>query len=303
VQEIRAIENALRHESCTAHGSNGNGNGNGNRLSCMPKTMSFFYVALFRTVRHFLTPFMSSNPTWIRQPRVSDERIEFTKGCAADMFAAVCARMLSEAPMARTSTQFSRSKVDLASADSLPLGTRSVDLILSSPPYCTRIDYAVATMPELAVLGFGGNRFTELRRALTGTLTVNGLMPDISLSWGRTCAQFLKKLRSHPSKASETYYLKTHLQYFASIERSLCEIVRVLRNGAQCILVVQDSYYKDIRNDLPRVFIEMAELKGLRAVRKEDFNLSRTMARINPRTKKYRQRPTAVECVLCFTKP
>ncbi len=279
VREIRAIENALRHASGAVLGSNGNGGGNGHRLSRMPKTMSFFYVALFRTVRHFLRPFMSSNPTWIRQARGGDERIQFARGSAVDVFACICRRMLSEAPMARMSTQFGRSKVDLASADSLPLRAGSVDWILSSPPYCTRIDYAVATMPELALLGYGGDRFTELRRTLTGTLTVNGAVPRASASWGRTCARFLKKLRDHPSKASETYYLRTHLQYFASIERSLGEIHRVLRSGGQCILVVQDSYYKDVQNDLPRIFTEMAELKGLTGVRQQDFKLSRTMAR------------------------
>jgi DNA modification methylase len=297
VLEIRAIQSAFHRALnyvCP--------NGNGHSLVRIPKTVSFFYVAMFRTVRHFLRPFLSSNPTWIKKPRAPNERIQFSKGDAVELFASVCSRMLSEASPIPPSTAFSRSRADIASADSLPLRSGSVDLVLTSPPYCTRIDYAVATMPELAILGYGGERFAQLRRALTGTLTVNGDTPCISAKWGPTCIRFLKTLRTHPSKASGTYYLKTHLQYFASIENSLAEIHRVMRSGSQCVLVVQDSYYKEVRNDLPTIFTEMAKLKGLRLARKQDFRLSRVMVRINPRTKKYRQRPTAIESVLCFSK-
>lgn len=298
VREIRTIEKSF-HRALGTHERNGNGN----FLTRMPKPASFFYIVLFRIVRHFLAPFLSSNPTWIRRPKTGEERIRFAKGEGVDMFASLCKRLLSEGAVARTPTRFANSKVDLASAESLPLKEQSIDYILTSPPYCTRLDYAVATMPELAVLGYGGDRFTQLRRTLTGTLTVNELTPDVSAAWGPTCTRFLTKLRRHPSKASQTYYLKTHLQYFASIERSLNEMHRVMRNGAQCVLVVQDSYYKDVRNDLPKIFTEMAELKGLRLTRRQDFKLSRMMARINPRARKYRQRPTAVESVLCFSKP
>jgi hypothetical protein len=46
----------------------------------------------------------------------------------------------------------------------------------------------------------------------------------------------------------------------------------------------------------------MAEIKGFKLARREDFELSRSMARINPRARKYRQSPTGVESVLCFSK-
>jgi tRNA G10 N-methylase Trm11 len=298
VTEIRTVQRAF-HQALGDAGPNGNGN----TLSRMPKTTSFFYIALFRTVRHFLSPFFSSNPTWIKRPRAAHERIHFPKGSAFDTFASFYTQMLSQLAPSQASTSFSRSRIDLASADSLPLRDNSVDLVLTSPPYCTRIDYAIATMPELAVLGYGGEQFACLRRALTGTLTITDFIPEVSASWGQTCLGFLKKLRAHPSKASGTYYLKTHLQYFEAIERSLNEIHRIMRNGAQCVFVVQDSYYKDVLNDLPTIFAEMAEIKGLRMVRRQDFKLSRTMVRINPRTKKYRPKPTAVESVLCFAKP
>jgi DNA modification methylase len=44
-------------------------------------------------------------------------------------------------------------KIDCASSQSIPLPNSFIDLVVTSPPYCTRIDYAVATSPELALLG------------------------------------------------------------------------------------------------------------------------------------------------------
>ena len=32
------------------------------------------------------------------------------------------------------------------------------DAVIGSPPYCTRIDYVIATSIELAILGFGKDR-------------------------------------------------------------------------------------------------------------------------------------------------
>ena len=299
VREIRAVEAGFRRSTSALLGTNGKRD----RNSGMPRPLAFFYLALFRIVRTLLEPFLSSNPTWVRSPHGEDERIHFKRGTGAAMFEVVCEQMLSAATLDAASKGFADSEAHLASADSLPLANGSVDFILTSPPYCTRIDYAIATKPELAILGYGGDRLRNLRHTLTGTLTVNGLASPPGADWGQACSHFLKKLRNHPSKASETYYLRTHLQYFGSIARSLSEIQRVMRGGSRCVLVVQDSYYKNVRNDLASIFIEMSQLRGLKLERRQDFHLSRTMSRINPRTRKYRQQHTAVESVLCLLKP
>jgi hypothetical protein len=71
--------------------------------------------------------------------------------------------------------------------------------------------------------------------------------------------------------------------------------------GGKGMIVVQDSYYKDIHNNLPQVFIEMALSHGLELERRVDFRQRRTMAGINPAVKPYRSTASAVESVLCFT--
>ena len=84
--------------------------------------------------------------------------------------------------------------------------------------------------------------------------------------------------------------------------RSIHELGRVLKDSGLCVLVVQDSFYKDIHNDLPTIIAEMAQLNGMAMVRKEVFRIRAGMAAINPEVKKYRDTYNAIEAVLCFQK-
>lgn len=159
----------------------------------------------------------------------------------------------------------------------------------------------MATSAELSLLGFGSNSgFKELRRGLIGSVTVPKAAPAISATWGQTCLGFLGALHQHSSKASATYYYKNHLQYFQSLSASVSEIGRVLRPRGMCVLVVQDSYYKDLHNNLPVILTEMGAASELELEQRNDFPLSRTMAGINPGARDYRASFNATESVLTF---
>ena len=192
--------------------------------------------------------------------------------------------------------------VSTASSTALPLSDNEVDFVLSSPPYCTRIDYAVATAVELAVLGHPpfckDSSFGKLRRALLGTVTVPATFPSASPQWGKRCLAFLDELAAHESKASRSYYLKSHRQYYGSLYGSLEELRRVMKPEAQAVLVLQDSYYKDIHNDLPAIVTEMSEGLGMTVLSRTKFASKRTMASVNPRVAPYRDRRDATEEVI-----
>jgi len=263
---------------------------------------AFFYVALFRTLRNAFRPFRTSNPTWLKRPGSLNARLRPSGDHLRGMFRAETAKMLPRAVVVRE-TPRARRILKVASSERLPLQTGSVNFVLASPPYCTRIDYAVATSAELSLLGFGpGSGFKELRRELIGSATVPKTAPSVSEGWGKTCLGFLEDLRGHDSKASATYYYKNHLQYFRSLAASVLEMGRVLSPGGKCVLVVQDSYYKDLHNNLPVVLTEMATSGGLALEERCDFPLSRTMAGINPGAKGYRASFNATESVLMFGK-
>lgn len=265
---------------------------------------SFALVALFRTTRQLLKSFYSSNPTWLKKPKEDKQRIFIDNEMIASLFKSEMMSMSdSYSDIIDSPRHAGNSSLFVSPAEQLPITDESTDFVLTSPPYCTRIDYAVATMAELAVLGFDlkGN-FQDLRRSLTGTSTISGKTIVASKSWGNECNSFLERVESHASVSSVSYYKKNHLQYFDSIFKSLGEIKRVMKPASLCSIVVQDSHYKDVHNDLPRIFVEMSQSLGLELVRRDDFRMSQTMAGINPEVKKYRTKIEATESVLTFVK-
>lgn len=263
---------------------------------------AFFYVALFRSLKRVFSPFLTSNPTWLKRPRTLSERLRPSGEMVRDTFRAEVKRMLPSDVLAKEGSRAEKI-IGVSSSEQIPLRRESVDYVLSSPPYCTRIDYAVATLAELSLLGYGLNSgLVELRRHLIGNATVPKIAPEASINWGATCLRFLDCLKVHSAKASATYYHKSHLQYFDSLARSMSEIARVLKPGGNCVLVVQDSYYKDIHNDLPTILTEMAAPRHLDLKNRKDFWLSRTMAGIHPSTREYRNCFGATESVLILEK-
>jgi len=262
---------------------------------------AFFYVALFRTVKQLFQPFLTSNPTWVKRPRSFRSRLRPSGLAIRAAFRNNLLEMIPRQLPKASSGVRGEKIIGIASSESLPLPDGSANCVLGSPPYCTRIDYAVATSPELALLGYAHeNGFDKLRRELIGTSTVPPVVPEVSQNLGKACLKFLGALSSHASKASSTYYYKNHVQYFVSIGKSLSEIRRVLKVGGRCILVAQDSYYKDLHNDLPTILTEMAAIRGLYLSSRSDFVLSRTMAGVNPGAQEYRESFSAVESVLIF---
>ncbi len=264
---------------------------------------SFFYIALFRTIKRFLKPFRVTNPTWIRRPNKKGKRISVSLKNLLKVFMQEIEEM--KVALAQSEDQTINDKLPylvVASSENIPFDDQSVDFVLSSPPYCTRIDYAIATLPELAVFGYSASQIRELREKLIGTPTILTSRNESSIDWGSACNSFLDKVKNHASRASASYYYRNHCQYFHSAFGSIKEISRVLAAKSKCCLVVQDSFYKDIHNDLPKIYIEMARSHGLILASKTDFRTKTNMAGINPSIKKYRDKFNAYESVLLFCK-
>ena len=264
---------------------------------------AFFYVALFRSTRSLLKNFFASNPTWVKRPSTERERLRPSLETILGSFATEAEGMLSSLDGDPLPIRKGSVHLATASSDEIPLEDGSIDFVLTSPPYCTRIDYAVATSLELALLGYDGpHGLGELRTRMLGTSMVQATPPTAKASWGTVCNTFLKQVANHQSKASQGYYLKNHLQYFDGLFNSVREIGRVLKHGAMCAVVVQDSYYKELHNDLPGTLHQMASSCELELVKRVDFQHQNTMAGIHPGTRQYRKRPSATESVLLLQK-
>lgn len=262
------------------------------------------YTALFNCIRTYLNDFIPSNPTWIKKPKVDSDKIEVNWKEFKARYISLVLDMLNGLKVEEHTWPLDQSLLKIASSSSLPLCDEYVDLVLSSPPYCTRIDYGIATLPELAVVSISGSSgIDEVRRSLMGTTTVPKEIATPTVGeMGELCFKFLEAVKAHSSKASPTYYYKNLTQYFIGLSSSVSEIYRVMRPKAYFVCVVQDSYYKDLHCDLPSMIVELSLMAGLRLDKRIDFESKQNMVNLNARSKSYRKKTTAYECVLIFVK-
>jgi hypothetical protein len=242
---------------------------------------ALFYLALFRTARRLLRPFFASNRTWIRLKVEDDKRLDIDFSTLAQCFREAMTD-LGVAVAANTHSAPTVSpRIRLADSLKIPLGPKSVDAIVTSPPYCTRIDYAIATLPELAVLGFAWTDVERLRSRLIGTPTMLVGSHVQARGGSPRLGRLLGQIDKHDSYAARSYYLPFFQQYFLGMRRSLKELYRVARPGAPLVLVVQDSWFKDIHVETPAILNELSTAVGWNLLAEHHFNV-RTRAAIHP---------------------
>jgi DNA modification methylase len=274
-------------------------------LSAVSSLAAFFYVALFRITRSSLTQFLASNPTWIKIPRAPEQRAVLSPSTVFAAFKREVA-IMAEKALSLDHTSFSLhqpASVNLADSRALPLADRTIDIVITSPPYCTRLDYVVATLPELATLGYQiGPDVKGLRDRMIGTPTITTRPRDQIPDCSHTLNRFLDSVCDHSSKASSTYYQRTFAQYFAGLYQSLREIARTLRPHGTCCIVIQDSYYKDVYLDLAKILSELALSCDLVLTDTLPFSVPRTFSGIHRHARKYRDKSSATESVLIFRK-
>jgi tRNA G10 N-methylase Trm11 len=281
----------------------------GVHLDRISGTAATLYVALFAACRRLVAPFRSSNPTWLRTPKADDTRITASQAAIARDFGNNV-RGMAAALVEKRKADFRLKKlphpgdctVSLSDTVAMDLAEGSVDFVLTSPPYCTRIDYTAATRIELAVLApLLKTAERALGQKMIGSTQVPKGAIELDEGWGKTCVSFLAALKAHPSKASDGYYYRTHLDYFEKMSRSMQRLAVGLKEGGRAVLVVQDSYYKDLHNDLPKIITEIGTHHGLTLAQSKAFHL-RSMSDIHPGRQTYVRPSGATESVLCFTK-
>lgn len=288
---VRALETAIRRLFV---GDASVGQPAATLATQMSTLAAFYYVAVFEVVRALANPFKGSNPTWVKVPTIGSASATWDDLSVA--FEASLRHLSDSLPRSGVARQLPT--VVVGTSTSLPFPSASIDAVLSSPPYCTRIDYVTATRPELALLGYSRpNEIKSLRDQMVGTTTMSSSLPLVENGWGPTAAEFIGDVTGHPSKASSGYYRRYYLQYFDALARSVDEIVRVAATKSSIALVVQDSYYKDIYLDLAAIVSDMMSIRERRVDRRFDF-VAHSLAAINPRSRKYTRSFLATESLL-----
>lgn len=296
---LRDLERSARVTLISDHTRSSDGT-----LDDISAMASTFYVAIFSVARSLAARYRTSNPTWIRRHRHGERRASGSADQIAFHFLSVLQDM-ADALAAPSDSVQPRGTTEIRVADTSSTMSLSgqADLVLTSPPYCTRLDYTAATRIQLAILSpvMAISR-GDLSRKMTGSIRVPAEAPKVSEAWGSKCNEFLEAVKRHPSKASDGYYYKNHADYFDKMYRSLANLAANTTPGGAVIIVAQDSYYKDVHNDVPAILSEMAASHSLHLGREERFSLRHTMAGSHPHTKNYRNTASATESVLCFSR-
>lgn len=231
-----------------------------------------------------------SNPTWYRKGLESEkDNIKALLSVTAE----ITDKMLED--LKSLSTKALDCKIKILNCDVTKglsrLKKQGITHVITSPPYLTRMDYVVKHLPHLLILGGATNLEIEnLRNRMIGTpkIVQKG---EIDSKWGPLCNDALTAIGEHSSYASSSYYVWTYYQYFQSLYESLVQIISILIPGGKGLLVVQDSYYKDVHVPLGEIAIEMLENVGAKAkiVRRE--NVSRSLKQLNPAHSKRNIKP------------
>ncbi len=254
-------------------------------------------LCLIRSVRRAAVT-GGSNPTWQRLPETP---VHIEEGTLVDRFLESIEQIAASfLPVPKRPT------ADIIVGDSrqLPLPSSSVDFVLTSPPYCTRIDYVRKTWFELAATVPRSNADQiDLRRQMMGTTTIRPMDPLLKpqeLPGDIAC--LLAEIRSHPSHGSAGYYFKNLMQYFQDALASIRELNRVLKPGAKAAILAQDSYYKEIRINLPYLYMSMARKYSFAATIEREFEVSHSFTQLNSRAKKHLPRHDYRESIVLLTR-
>jgi DNA modification methylase len=280
---------------------------NGRRVDptkdAMPPLASFLLLCLIRAAKKYVHKADNSNPTWSQPKRAGRASPDSLDSAFIKMVAQ--SAVDTEKELLESCTRQTGSYSRLADSRYLPLESSSVDSVITSPPYCTRLDYAKATEFELAAIGVASNDAfhrllresamgTNLIRKSTDIAPTNQLPKDV--------VRLLQQIKSHDSKASAGYYLKHYSQYFEDAQRSIKEISRVLKSSGTAIFVVQSSYYKEIPIPLGELFVSMAKQAGMNSKVVTKFPVNKVLTTLNTRSTKYLRNREYSECVVAAVK-
>jgi hypothetical protein len=255
---------------------------------------AFFYCALFTMVRQLTVPFRTTNPTWVRTAQDREALIDASWSDIDLHFNRDIQRLASRLTLSPPQADLPCTLYE-GSAENLALDNPA-DLVVTSPPYCTRIDYVVATKPELAIMANTQDDLARLRLLMLGTpLTKDA---DASASdWGDTASTFMQRVTRHKSKAASTYYYRYYGAYMNRLWASLQAIDNSTRPEGTLAVVVQDSYFKEVHLDLPQIVAEMGDALS-RPHSRINFPVATTKAAMHPGSRAYRTSFTAIESLV-----
>lgn len=256
--------------------------------------LALFLAALSRI--RLYKRFSGSNPTWVRRP---DNAADIASTFDAIEATVSAAREFSQHlpdlhPANRTTCTWS-------SIDVHPIMPGSLDAVLTSPPYANRTDYIRHYLPASELLLAAAGHDERLTRTQQiGTPLIRASEPKRPLP--SSVLNVLEEIRTHSSYASKRYYSKGFLYYFADMHDALLAMHRWLRDGGLLLMVVQDSYYKNIYVPTADLLTDLAEAIGFQLAGRHDWRVLRHLSLLSPHSRQFARNRPLCESVIALSK-
>jgi hypothetical protein len=237
-----------------------------------------------------------SNPTWVKRPHAAVDGVS-TKAAirsTLDIARQFAVTLPDIHPGNRTRCRW-------ASVQEFGIETGSVDVILTSPPYANRTDYVRHYLPgsEL-LLALAGVDERLIRTQQIGTPLIRESDPHKALT--PAVLKVLEGIRTHGSYASERYYYKGFLYYFSDMFDALATMRGWLKSGGLLLMVVQDSYYKDIYIPTGALLADLAESIGFVREGRHDWPVRQSLSRLSPHSRRTLPTKTPNESIVALSK-
>ena len=185
----------------------------------------------------------------------------------------------------------------------LRIGDETIDLIFTSPPYATALDYprahflAVAWMQE--ALGVTLDDYKSRASQYIGS--ERGALPrEIEIDDRLDQLDLTKVVINRLAKRSVRHATLTH-RYFVDMYEALNEMRRVLRDRRHAIIVVCPSHIRKLEVPTHEVFAEMGDAVGLALKRQYQRTINERL-RLLPYMKEAFGKRMSTEYVLIFQK-
>jgi DNA modification methylase len=187
--------------------------------------------------------------------------------------------------------------VSCGDINGLRIENNSLDAIITSPPYPNRTDYIRHYLPAAEILiAADGEEERALRQAQIGTPLIRDVLPTASLP--DSVETLIERVRTHGSYASERYYAKGFQYYFSDMSLTFAQMRRWLKPGGLAVVVVQDTYYKEMRIPVADLLTEVARPQSLHLEARKDFPVRHALSRLSATARASVPARAAVESAL-----
>lgn len=218
----------------------------------------FLKAVIIKSIRYFATYTKTQNPTWLKMGGANTSKdLNEVLGECLDTFENYYDYYYSE------KVKGGKCFFTICDAENLNFNQK-VNIIITSPPYCNRLDGIRLFAPENYFLSMVGHKIINSNNFL-GTIKVIDYKDfqldfDFLINNSRYCKKILISIKNFPNKDDVFYYLKYYTRYFIKLYRTLKKILENLELNGKAYIILQDNTHRGIDIEIDRVLKDLLQI-------------------------------------------